>query len=208
MDRVLMLMALQGAMGAFDTLYHHEVTEHLTWRRAAVEELRIHALRNVLYAALFLVFAWSEWRGSLAALIGGIMAVELVLTLVDFLIEDSTRDLPPTERVTHTLLALNYGMVVAFLRRRCGGGQPSRRELSRAVTASSHGSRASLPAALSCGACATGAALAPSRARSRRRRYRRRSCRAGSRFSSPAAPASSARASPKCSPVPATASPC
>jgi uncharacterized protein len=112
MDRVLMLMALQGAMGAFDTLYHHEVTERLTWRRAAAEELRIHALRNLLYAALFLAFAWSEWRGPWAALIGGIMAIELVLTLVDFLIEDRSRDLPPSERVTHTLLALNYGVVV------------------------------------------------------------------------------------------------
>jgi uncharacterized protein len=112
MDRVLMLMALQGAMGAFDTLYHHEVTERLTWRRTAREELRIHALRNLIYAALFLAFARSEWRGPWAALIGGVMAVELVLTLVDFLIEDRSRDLPPSERVTHTLLALNYGVVV------------------------------------------------------------------------------------------------
>jgi uncharacterized protein len=114
MDRVLMLMALQGAMGAFDTLYHHEVTERLTWRCAAREELRIHALRNLTYAALFLAFAWSEWRGPWAALIGGIMAIELVLTLVDFLIEDRGRDLPPSERVTHTLLALNYGVVVGL----------------------------------------------------------------------------------------------
>ena len=112
MDRVLMLMALQGAMGAFDTLYHHEMRERLTWRPAATEELRIHALRNLLYAALFLAFAWSEWRGVWAALIGGIVAIELVLTLADFLVEDRTRDLPPSERVTHTLIALNYGVVV------------------------------------------------------------------------------------------------
>lgn len=113
MDRVLLLMAMQGAMGAFDTLYHHEVTEHLTWHRGAAGELRIHGARNLLYAVLFLAFAWSAWHGPLAFLLAAIMAVELVLTLVDFLVEDRTRDLPPSERVTHTLLAINYGAVLA-----------------------------------------------------------------------------------------------
>src|ERR1700741_1956950 len=111
MDRVLLLMALQGAMGAFDTLYHHEVTEHLTWRRCAARELRLHGARNLLYAALFLAFAWSEWHGLLALLLALVMAVELVLTLADFVIEDRTRDLPASERVTHTLLAINFGVV-------------------------------------------------------------------------------------------------
>lgn len=113
MDRVLLLMAVQGAMGAFDTLYHHEVTERLTWRRAAAGELRIHGMRNLLYALLFLALAWSEWHGPLVLPLVAVLAVELVLTLVDFLVEDRTRDLPPSERVTHTLLAINYGAVLA-----------------------------------------------------------------------------------------------
>ena len=32
MDRILMLMSVQGAMGAFDLVYHHELTERLAWR--------------------------------------------------------------------------------------------------------------------------------------------------------------------------------
>jgi uncharacterized protein len=113
MDRVLLLLAVQGAMGAFDTLYHHEVTERLTWRRLAAGELRIHGVRNLLYTVLFIALAWSEWHGPLVLMLAAVMLVELVLTLVDFLVEDRTRDLPPSERVTHTLLAINYGAVLA-----------------------------------------------------------------------------------------------
>jgi len=113
MDRVLLLMAVQGAMGAFDTLYHHEVTERLTWRRGAAAELRLHGARNLLYAVLFLAFAWSEWHGPLVLLLGFVLAAELVMTLADFVIEDRTRDLAASERVTHTLLAINYGAVLA-----------------------------------------------------------------------------------------------
>jgi uncharacterized protein len=113
MDRVLLLLAVQGAMGAFDTLYHHEVSERLTWRCLAAGELRIHGVRNLLYAVLFIALAWSEWHGPLALMLAAVMAAELVLTLADFLVEDRTRDLPPSERVTHTLLAINYGAVLA-----------------------------------------------------------------------------------------------
>lgn len=113
MDRVLMLMAVQGAMGAFDTLYHHELTEHLTWRPDAAREIAIHGVRNLLYATLFFALAWVEWHGAWAVLLAAIMTAELVLTLIDFVVEDRTRDLPPSERVTHTLLAINYGAVLA-----------------------------------------------------------------------------------------------
>src|SRR6185437_11439300 len=102
MDRVLMLMAVQGAMGAFDTLYHHEMTERLTWRPDAAREITIHGARNLLYATLFFALAWAEWHGAWAVLFAAIMTAELVLTLVDFLVEDRTRDLPPGERVTRS----------------------------------------------------------------------------------------------------------
>jgi uncharacterized protein (TIGR01777 family) len=41
--------------------------------------------------------------------------LEIGLTLWDFVIEDRTRDLPASERITHTLLALNYGAILAML---------------------------------------------------------------------------------------------
>ncbi|HUH85156.1 MAG TPA: TIGR01777 family oxidoreductase [Stellaceae bacterium] len=60
----------------------------------------------------FLALAWSEWHGPLALLLVLVMAGELMLTLAAFVIEDRTRDLPPSERVTHTLLAVNFGVVL------------------------------------------------------------------------------------------------
>ena len=109
------LVYLQIAMGAFDTLYHHELTERLAWRPNAGRELALHAVRNAFYAAIFLTLAWSEPHGVLAAAILLVLVVEIAITLWDFVEEDLTRRLPATERVTHTLLALNYGAILVLL---------------------------------------------------------------------------------------------
>ncbi len=111
----LQLMAFQGCLGAFDTLYHHELTEALPGRASAGRELAIHAVRSVIYSALFI--GLSAWRfdGLWAALLLAVFALETVLTLWDFVVEDQTRLLPATERVTHTVLAMNGGAFVALL---------------------------------------------------------------------------------------------
>jgi len=109
------LIAVQVALGAFDTLFHHELTERLAWRPSQKKELRLHGVRNLIYAALFVALGWCEAQGALAALVGGLLAVELVITLWDFVEEDMTRRLPASERITHTLLALNYGAILTLL---------------------------------------------------------------------------------------------
>src|SRR5229473_5431754 len=109
------LITLQIAMGAFDTLYHHEMTERLAWRPSQRHELRLHGVRNLLYAALFATLGWLETHGVFAALVIAVLAVEIVLTLIDFVEEDLSRKLPASERVTHTLLALNYGAILVLL---------------------------------------------------------------------------------------------
>jgi len=109
------LIVLQLAMGAFDTLYHHELTERLAWRANAATEFRLHAARNWLYALLFLLAAWSEPHGWPALAILVVLAIELLITLWDFVEEDLSRRLPASERVTHTLLAVNYGAILAFI---------------------------------------------------------------------------------------------
>jgi uncharacterized protein (TIGR01777 family) len=43
------------------------------------------------------------------------MVSEFIVTLWDFVEEDRTRKLPASERITHTLLTLNYGVVLAML---------------------------------------------------------------------------------------------
>ncbi|HSC67958.1 MAG TPA: TIGR01777 family oxidoreductase [Cellvibrio sp.] len=111
----LQLMAAQGVMGAFDTLYHHELTETLAQRTSARRELSIHALRAILYAALFIGLSCWVWHGWFAVILFSVVAVEIVLTLWDFVVEDKTRMLPATERVTHTLLAINGGAFITLL---------------------------------------------------------------------------------------------
>ncbi len=109
------LVFLQMMMGVYDVLYHHEFTERLAWRPTASTELALHAVRNLFYAVLFFGFAWFEFRGIYAAVIAAILGIEVLITLWDFVEEDLSRKLPATERVTHTLLALNYGAILAYL---------------------------------------------------------------------------------------------
>ena len=109
------LVAVQLAMGGFDIIFHHEMTERLAWKENAAHELRLHAWRNMFYAVLFLTFAWVQPKGWLAIALIVILTAEIVITLWDFVEEDMTRKLPPTERVLHTLLAINYGAILALI---------------------------------------------------------------------------------------------
>ena len=109
------LIAIQIAMGAFDTFYHHEMTERLAWRPSQRHELKLHGVRNMLYAALFVVLGWLEVDGLLALAIIVVLVAEIVITLMDFVEEDISRKLPASERINHTLLALNYGAILVLL---------------------------------------------------------------------------------------------
>src|SRR5258708_37775731 len=109
------LIAIQIAMGAFDTFYHHEMTERLAWRPSQRRELQLHSVRNALYALLFLTLGWLEVHGIWAMLVISVLVVEVVVTLMDFVEEDMSRKLPASERINHTLLALNYGAILVLL---------------------------------------------------------------------------------------------
>ena len=109
------LITIQIAMGAFDTFYHHEMTERLAWRPSQRHELQLHGVRNVLYSALFLTLGWLEVHGIWAMIVIAVLVAEVVITLMDFVEEDISRKLPASERVNHTLLALNYGAILVLL---------------------------------------------------------------------------------------------
>jgi hypothetical protein len=109
------LIAIQVGMGAFDTLYHHELTERLAWRGSQRHELTLHSIRNFFYAALFLVLGWLVVYGVLAIMVIAVLAAEIIITLMDFVEEDVSRKLPASERINHTLLALNYGAILVLL---------------------------------------------------------------------------------------------
>lgn len=106
---------VQMLLGLTDTLFHHEGTERLAWRPSQRRELQLHGSRNLLYAVLFAALGWFEPKGVLATALIILLAVELFITLWDFVEEDRTRKLPATERVLHTVLTLNYGVILAML---------------------------------------------------------------------------------------------
>jgi len=114
MTAALALLSAQGILGAFDNLWNHEWRERLPARPAARRELRLHAIRGALYAPIFLSFGWVAWQGAYAWVFVAILAIELGITLADFVEEDRTRRLSGLERLTHTVLTLNYGAFLAL----------------------------------------------------------------------------------------------
>jgi len=121
-------IAVQMTMGALDTLYHHEMTERLAWRKGQAKELKLHAIRNVAYGIAFMTLALFQPTGWIAIGLIILLIAEVGVTLRDFAEEDLTRKLPVSERLLHTLMTANYGVVLALL-------LPVLYEWSRAPTA-------------------------------------------------------------------------
>ena len=44
-----------------------------------------------------------------------VLVAEIIITLMDFVEEDMSRKLPASERINHTLLAINYGAILVLL---------------------------------------------------------------------------------------------
>ncbi|VWC31590.1 TIGR01777 family oxidoreductase [Burkholderia metallica] len=114
-DWALNLLIVQGAMGAIDTLYHHELTQDLPHSPRARLELAIHAVRSVLYGFVFASIAHVAFHGAWVVAVAAVVVVEVGLTLWDFVVEDRSRKLPATERVLHTLLAVNGGALFGMI---------------------------------------------------------------------------------------------
>jgi uncharacterized protein len=108
------LIAIQIAMAAFDTIYHHELTERLAWRPSQRHELKLHAARSLIYAVMFCVLGFFEVHGVVAMALIAALVIEVFITLADFIEEDMSRKLPASERVNHTLLAINYGAILVL----------------------------------------------------------------------------------------------
>ncbi len=112
---LLTLLTIQSLLGAFDNLWHHELSEDLRHRPSARTELALHTGREFLYAVIFAGLAWYRWQGNWAWVFVTLLGIEIVITLTDFVIEDQTRRLPAFERVLHTVLAINFGALIALL---------------------------------------------------------------------------------------------
>lgn len=120
MKAALWLLALQGVLGAFDTLYYHEWRARLPgWSETSGIELRLHAWRDFLYAGFFGTLPWIAWQGAWAALLVALLAAEIAITLADFVLEDRVRasigGVFPGERATHAIMGIVYGAMLAHL---------------------------------------------------------------------------------------------
>src|SRR3569832_1411197 len=113
MDLVILILVVHGVLGAIDTVWHHELGEALPSRPGARFDLWLHAAREAIYAFIYLALPWFAWRGAWAVVIGALFAVEAVITITDFVEEDRTRRLPPTERILHTVMAIGVGVFAA-----------------------------------------------------------------------------------------------
>jgi len=120
MTLILSLLVIQGLFGAFDTLYYHEWRARLPGLGAQVApELKLHAGRDFIYALIFGTLPWIAWQGYWAGVLVALLAAEIVITLADFVIEDQVRKplggVFPGERVTHALMGIIYGAMLAYL---------------------------------------------------------------------------------------------
>jgi len=120
MSTALWLLLALGIIGAFDTLYYHEWRARLPAQGAsAAPELRLHAARDFFYAILFGTLPWLGWHGRWALVLVVVIVIEIILTLWDFVVEITVRkplgDVYAGERVTHALMGIIYGAMIAFL---------------------------------------------------------------------------------------------
>ena len=115
MKTVIYVLIFQGLLGCFDVMWNHEWKENLPSKPSAKLEQKIHGLRELLYAFIFIGLAWYAWHGIWAWLLFGLLVVEILLTAWDFVEEDKSRTLTPNERVIHLTLSMGGGAYVALL---------------------------------------------------------------------------------------------
>jgi hypothetical protein len=116
----LRLFLVLACLGAFDTLYYHEWRARLpAMGRLAGSELRLHALRDFIYAIMFGTLPWMVWAGGYVIPLVALLVAEIILTLWDFVVEDWIRKplggVYPGERVMHGVMGIVYGAALAYL---------------------------------------------------------------------------------------------
>lgn len=120
MINALILLAVQGALGAFDTLYYHEYRARLPGGvPGTAPELVLHAARDFIYAVLFTTLPFLRYEGLFVLLVAVMLVAEIGITLRDFVVEDAVRrplgGVYAGERVTHAVMGILYGAALAFL---------------------------------------------------------------------------------------------
>ena len=79
----------------------------------------MHAARDFFYAVLFGTLPWIAWHGLWVLALVAVFLAEIVLTMTDFVVEIRVRrplgDVYAGERITHAVMAIVYGAMIAHL---------------------------------------------------------------------------------------------
>ncbi len=120
MKTVLSFLLVNVVLGAWDTIWYHELKAKLPYHLSSTRpELRLHAIRDAIYAVLYGLLAWLSPSGWWVAFVSVLIITEIAITLCDFVVEDRDRaaigGLAPGERILHTLMAIVYGAMLCRL---------------------------------------------------------------------------------------------
>lgn len=119
MTIVLWLLLVLGVIGAFDTLYFHEWRGRLVARPVMRPELKLHVARDGIYVVIFGALPALSWTGWWTVVLAALLLTEIVITMLDFVTEDQVRaDIGGVfagERVTHAIMGIVYGAMLAYL---------------------------------------------------------------------------------------------
>ena len=117
MEAATYILFVLGCLGATDILLYHSIAHGIRSHQDSRIELWIHSLRGPIYAALFLLIPNFALHGGFFWLLIAIFAVDVCVSLGDFIIERGSREffggLPTGEYVLHIILAMLFGALVA-----------------------------------------------------------------------------------------------
>lgn len=119
MKAAFFLFMIAGAFGAFDVLYYHIYTHRLYKQPSAIWENVTHFIRALLFAVFFILIVHVEASGAWWWLYPGVIAVEVLNTMLDTILEPSSRKslggLPNGEYFLHVFLSLVTGAALACI---------------------------------------------------------------------------------------------
>jgi hypothetical protein len=109
-----------GVLGGLDIVINHEIIARLPKQASLWMEVRLHSIRELIFATVFLGLAWFEWHGAWAVALGLLFVGEILVSTVDTVLEADVRQLPVTERILHVLMFVNLGVVMTLLAPQAG----------------------------------------------------------------------------------------
>ncbi|MEQ8763711.1 MAG: hypothetical protein RL885_07285 [Planctomycetota bacterium] len=111
------LLAGIGVLGAIDIVAYHTLAHAIRRHPECRREVLIHAARGPGFMILFGLLPNLAWEGAWFWALIAVLAAELPISLVDFLIEKRSRShlggLPTGEYILHSAIAVLYGALIA-----------------------------------------------------------------------------------------------